>query len=1139
MTALPPQPATVFVGREGELATLRAALAAASAGNGRVVILAGEPGIGKTRLADELAAHAAAEGATVRWGRCWEGAGAPAFWPWIQILRSQFAETEPAELRAQLGAGAEDVAQLVPELHERLPGIPPPPSLEGAAARFCLFDSVVSFLRACAAGHPLALILEDLHWADAASLGLLRFLADEMKDARLLIVATYRDIEVTAAHPLSEFVGALAYHPLVQRVELHGLSEDEIGRLIEALGHEGSPSVAARIHRQSGGNPFFATELARAPNGAGVPGGVRDVIGNRLRRLSEGCNRLLGIASVIGSEFNLGTLERVAAGTPILPLLSEARDARILVEVPGVTGTYGFAHALIREVLYTRLPLEVRSRLHWHVAAALEALGELGREHDAGVLAHHLLEAITGCVEEATRQACVDKAVLYATKAAEQATAMCGYEEAALHYERALRLLRTWAAHDARQQYELLLAMGEAQTRAGVKYAVRSETFHCAAALARELGEPQLLARAAVGLAARTSHFEAAAQAHVALLREALDAVGTHDSAVRVRLLGSLVLAKYFPDPRMHSAPLSAEALAIARRVGDPRTLGSALLSRYLALTEPEQAEERMALATEVRELGKQLGDIEMVMYGRLYRLYEVLALGQVATVERELAAYAGLADNLRQPFFRSRAVAVRAALALLAGRFADAEQLAREALRLIPHTEDPLVLEGYLRQLGLAYWEQDRLREIEDSVAGVLEHYPYAPAGRALPAWFHAEQGRVEEARAEIEQLSVNDLETLPRFRSWFLIVAMLADTCTALRDTAHAATLYALLLPYARHLVFESSGPTCRGSVSLVLGQLAYTMGRWDDALRHLDEALAAHERLRSRPWIANTECARAAALLARGCPGDWKQAAVLLDQVLRTTEQLGMRRLQRKALALHEQLAEKTSPFTRGALRGVCSDRAPEKSPLARLSQRGEVIAATFRKEGEYWVIGYKSPAFRLKNRVGLRYLGVLVGNPGREFLAIDLIAATQVARPELAPPWGVEPTRGKSSRSVLGGPDPYFDAQTRREYARRLHDLRATIEEAQAFNDSERASRTKAEMDLLTDELGAGIGLRGRIRASGSPVERARVSVTMAVKGAQRAIARNDPALGRYLAASIKTGTFCSYSPDPHQPVAWEL
>jgi tetratricopeptide (TPR) repeat protein len=1099
---------------------LRASLGAAIAGQGRVVLVSGEPGIGKTRLAEELAHHAAAEGAAVRWGRCREGSGAPAFWPWIQILRAQFAATDAGDLRAQLGTGAEEIVRLVPDLHERLPDVPAVPLADDAGARFRLFDSVVGFLRACAAAQPLALIVEDLHWAQPASVELLRFLAEELQEDRILVVATYRETEVDGEHPLAQVLRAPWYPPRVERIGLVGLSEEEVGKLIEALGHKGPASLAARIYRESGGNPFFATEIVRALGTAeaGIPGSVRDVTAHRLRRLSEECRRLLGIASVIGPEFELVILEQVAASTPVLSLLNEAIAAHVIAEVPGLMRVCRFTHALIREVLFTALPLEERLHLHWHVATTIEALGGPDREHAASVLAHHFSEAVAGCADGTLRQACIDKAVQYAIQAAEQATVMCAYEDAVARYEQALRSLETWAAHERRRQCELLLAIGEAQVRAWAKYAVRSETFQRAAALARQLGEPQLLARAAFGLFTRVSVLGAAdaGDTHVALLREALEAVGPQDSSVRARLLGCLALATHFSDPYLYRLPLSEEAVAVARRVGDPRMLWSVLLSRWTTLTEPEQAAERMALATEMIQLGEQLGDREAVMFGRDARLCEALEQGQVGTVQRELAVYTRLADDLRQPGLRSRAVAMRAALALLDGRFSEAEHLVLEWRQLLHHPEDPVLSMPYLVQLSGLYWEQDRYGELKDFVKAAVEQFPF-PGVRAALAHVYAEAGRVDEARAEIERLSRDDLAAMPHTRSGPLLMWELTHAHAIVGDTTHAAPLYALLLPHARQLMVDKDTPICLGSGSLLLGLLAHLMARWDDALRHLDDALAAHERIRSRPWIANTQWATAAALVGRNGPGDRERAAALLAEVLETTDQLGMRRLQRQALALRGQMNADRAVATTNVETRAASDTASPR------------LSATFRREGEYWVIGYKAPPVRLRDRLGLRYLSVLLSNPGREFLVVDLVTAVQGGSGGSIPYDGGE-------RLALGRREPHLDEQARREYAQRLRDLHAVVEEAQAFNDRERASRAQAEIDLLTEELRRGIGLGHRVRSAG-PAERARASVTHAIKATLRAITEHDPALGQYLAATIKTGTFCSYSPDPRVAMVW--
>jgi hypothetical protein len=322
--------------------------------------------------------------------------------------------------------------------------------------------------------------------------------------------------------------------------------------------------------------------------------------------------------------------------------------------------------------------------------------------------------------------------------------------------------------------------------------------------------------------------------------------------------------------------------------------------------------------------------------------------------------------------------------------------------------------------------------------------------------------------------------------------------------------------LLP-APHPLVAAPITFCRGSASFSLGLFARAMGRWDDALRHLDNALAAHRRIVSPPWVANAQCAMADVLLARDQPGDREHASALLAEVLETTKRLGMQRLQRKALALEGQ----TSP-------GV-EARSDDTGPRPVLP---EPPAATLLKEGEYWVIAHDARTFRLKDRLGLRYLAELLCNPGKEYLAIDLAAGVHGRRRRTRSQEG-------TGRTLVGGPEPYLDATARCAYVQRVRDLGVALDEARIRNDSQLASRTQAEIDFVTEELQRGIGLGGRTRPTGSPVERARVSVTRAIKGALHAIAENDPALGHYLAAAVKTGTFCSYSPNPRVALRWDL
>jgi predicted ATPase len=270
---------TPFVGREAELAALTADLDAAAGGQGGVVLVAGEPGIGKTRLAEELAAQAAARDAMVLWGRCWEGEGAPAFWPWIQVVRAYLKNVEPAALRQEMGAGAADIAQVVPAIRERLPDLPTPPPVEPEAARFRLFDSVTGFLRAAAARRPLLLVFDDLHWADAPSLALLRFVSRELEGAGLLVLGIYRHAEVDRDHPLLGAVADLTRGQHHRRLLLGGLEGREVAGFVALVaGVAPSPELTMAVHRQTDGNPFFVTEMVRllaSQGGSAPPGPAR------------------------------------------------------------------------------------------------------------------------------------------------------------------------------------------------------------------------------------------------------------------------------------------------------------------------------------------------------------------------------------------------------------------------------------------------------------------------------------------------------------------------------------------------------------------------------------------------------------------------------------------------------------------------------------------------------------------------------------------------------------------------------------------------------------------------------------------------------------------------------------------------
>src|SRR6266511_9226 len=682
-------------------------LAGAAGGRRRLFLIAGEPGIGKTWLAEHLAGHATRRGARVLWGRCWEAGGAPPFWPWTQVIRALTEDRDEQTLAAWLGAGAAQVAQLVPELAERL-GMTAPPlvaSRESEAARFYLFEAVSGFLEQAASVEPLLLVFDDLHAADDPSLLLLQFLARDLRGARLLVVGTYRDIEADRHPGVVDAVGQLVREG--QSLILRGLDRAAVKGLIEAFsGVVPSEAKVAAVHETTEGNPLIVREAVRllateatlqdpGRGGVPIPGSVRAVIQRRLTPLSADAVQVLSAAAVVGREFDLA-LVGPSCELPVervLGALSEALALGIVAEDPGTVGAYRFSHSLIREVLYERLPIPARMQLHRQVGEAIERLYGSGSGAHVAELARHFAEGA-----------------------------------AAGEYRRALRALE-FAGPDEPVRCELLLRLGAAKARAG-SYQQAKESCLRAAEISRRLGAPEQLARAALGFGERQVEGGLVNRQLVALLQEALDGLGPQDSPLRARLLARLSLEFTFSDETKVMESLSRQAVAMARRLADPVALRSALDTRWMAVWGPDGLGERTALAEEIVRLARETGDREMELDGHAARAASSLEWGDVRAAQADIAAHARLAEELPVAVHRWAATTMRALRALLDGSFDDAERLADEALSL--QTGRPNVLFTHLDQVALLRWEQGRLGELRDEWQGVVDRFPRAAFARA-----------------------------------------------------------------------------------------------------------------------------------------------------------------------------------------------------------------------------------------------------------------------------------------------------------------------------------------------------------------------------------------------------------------------
>jgi len=910
--------ATGFVGRERELAGLLAALEDAFAGRGQLFLISGEPGIGKSRLADELAARARYRGALVLWGRCWEAGGAPAFWPWVQSLRSLLRDSDLKTLRSLFGTGAQHLAQVLPEIRDAFPDLPIPPALDPEAARFLLFDAMATLFRNSANAQPLVLVMEDLHVADAPSLLLLRFLAGALTDSRILAVGTYRETELERESPLAPMLAELTRHPATHSLSLGGLTRPDVSRFIELMtGLVPPEGLANAVYRQTEGNPLFVGEVVRLLVHEGrlqqsgtetlklvIPRGLREVIARRLGHLSQSCTRVLTLASVLGREFGIDALKRAGdlSSDELLEVLDEAETARVVAGVPGGLGRLRFAHALIGDALYEDMSPTRRVRLHRQVGEALEGLYAPAPEPHLAELARHFFEAApTGNA---------DKAVQYATAAGDWAAKLLAYEEAVRFYQMALQAMDLKETPDHTLRCQLLLCLGDAQARAG-DVPTAKQTFLSAASLAKGLNLPDALARAALGYGGRFVWDAGRGDRHlVPLLQDALNALGETDSVLRVKVMARLAGGPLRDDPvRERRASLSQQAVTMARRLQDPATLAYALDGKYAAVWWPENLEERLAIATDLIQVAGQAGDKERAHQGYHYRCLGRLEVGDMPGVYADLDAQAQLAEELRQPAQAWYVEAVRATLATFEGRFSEAEERIPSAFRLGQRAQGPMAGVYRMLQLFALRREQGRLAELEVQLTRVADEFPMYHVLHCALALLYCELNKRTEAHQTFEALARDSFAALARNDEWIFAMSLLVEVAESLGDLPRATQAYELLLPYAQRNAL-SNPDVCIGSVSRPLGILAAMMARWEDAARHFQDALAMNAKAGARPWVARAEYDYARMLVRRNLPRERKATLDLLTRALETCRELDMA-LAEKISALLDELAAAVSP------------------------------------------------------------------------------------------------------------------------------------------------------------------------------------------------------------------------------------
>jgi len=912
-----------FVGRSSELDALRGAFDDAVSGRTRIVMVVGEPGIGKTRTVEELAVYASVRGAQVLWGHSYEGEIGVPFLPFVEALRAFVRDLSEAGQLLDPAAGCAEVATIVPELRDLHPQVPELPPLDGEAERHRLFDGIAAFVTAATRIRPLVIVLDDLHWSDKPTLLLLAHLARRVRQSRLVIVGTYRDVELERSHPLAETIAALRREHLYERVLLRGLPLEEVRAFIEAVGGQETPGEFAElIFRETEGNPFFVAEILRhlVETGAirhegntwvgtpesvaqNLPEGVREVIGRRLDGLSPECNAALTVAAAMPGGFTVdvvGTVAELDEDT-MLDILDEALAAQVIRERRERPGTYEFSHALIRQTLYGELSTPRRVRMHRRVGDALERRFSDSVDAHLPELAFHAYEAAPG--------GDVDKAVAYACRAGDRAMSQAAYEEAARSYEMAIQASDLAADADPVTRVDLLIALARACDRGGDLEACHRAGRE-AGALAAQLRDPIRAGQAAVeyagsfwisGARELDPHLIELFETATRLLRAMPE--GTERDAMLATVLsryaGTLVMRG-----SSNARALAEDALTAARRSGDSRALAWAL---QVALMQRFEDEERRKILTELVDAAERSGDVALTQSTRSSLIISSLYEQRRDEFEREVLAYVDGAARSRVANELATGLQLEGSLAAIDGRYPDAERLIIESAAVAR----TLGLTDVLANVGVAlapvYRELGKLAAFESPTRRIVAETPDIPAWRAGLAQTLSEIGQADEAAAIAADIVAGGRASIPDnvLRRYTLAMLVEVAAATGQRDLLVTLETWGLHEALAGGRAVILGGQAYHGSAARYLGLAAGALGRHGEAVAHHERAIAEHEAMRAPGWTARSQYDLALELLARGEPGDVGPAAGLLNQVVETANSLGVTRLLEQAITAKLEL------------------------------------------------------------------------------------------------------------------------------------------------------------------------------------------------------------------------------------------
>ncbi len=1099
------------VGRDIEIAASARVLDAAASGRGSLALLTGEAGIGLTTLAVEVSDRATARGLVASLSACTTHTTVRPFWPWSQLIEDSVgAVTGDARTRLVSAVGPA-LAVLAPGLAMHLNVSP----IGGwAGDELALFQSVVRFWTAATTpGRPLLLVIDDLQWADPASIQLLAHLSTMLRYLPVVLMATIRMGEPLDGATADALVDVSRHASLT--VPVRGLPRSAI---VDLLRHEGvnNPQSAAidLLEQRTGGNPSFLAELLEALNLSGgrplsmlaladvLPRRLTESVRRRIAFLDAGVGRLLDAASVIGPAGENRVLGAAAGLDP-----EEAQRLIDLAVGSGLidresTNRWRFVHTVVRDVIYRSLPVPERRRLHGVVLAALETVG-----------ASVLLRAWH--VQYVVEQGELARAVDLLVEAGREHMVARAYGFAMINFNRAAELGAQFEAGTPAQARRLLL-LGDAAHHLD-QPAEAEAAFRAAAQCAGD--DAELLGAATVGylnpavvLNLPRHHGEGGA---IASLFEVLARFGESETRTRTQLMALLSFELYQAGERKRARSIAADAVAMAQRVGDPVAIIDAALARYRIQTLGGRfLATALSESATMMEVALASGDLSSMHIAHRTRFVDLLMSGDLTGADIELLALARVTAELGAIPLDWWWVALwRSMRAQLGGNHTEAEAQCGRALATVHPTQMPEAEFNSLIQTVFLRREQGRLAELEPLIRPFIAGSPYRADLDMLMAVRAAELDDFDEAADALLRL-LGQLEGLQEDRAWGGIWFQLARVAFVLKDQAAAGLLYELGQERSGQCVVIGLAAVCVGAADLALGWLAETLGEHDDALRWYASAEIMNIRVDARAWLAQTRFDHAHLLAHRAGPGDLGAAEHLTDLAAQAAERIGLR-----------PLLEAADDLLAGLAQGRSGRRVPGADITAQAvggasattDSRAGPAVGVFRRMGAQWELTFGGQTVQVQHVKGLADLARLLGQPGQPLHVSELVAMQA------------------SGALTPSGADEIFDARARQEIRKRLADLAEEVDDAEDQGDYARAERARTERAELLASLSSALGLGGRARRLDDPMEKARKTVTARIRSSIKRIGASHAALARHLERSVDTGLWCVYNPE--QAIEW--